>query len=80
MIKKITILLLFLIFIPASAQKNNEQAPIFFSCNQLNGKELESCFFQQVQNYIYKSFKISDKLKSSNYNGTIIVLFEVDIK
>jgi len=80
MIKKITILLLFLIFIPASAQKNNEQVPVFLSCNQLNGKELESCFFQQVQTFVYNNFQVSDKLKSSNYKGAILVLFEVDVK
>ena len=80
MIKKITILLLLLIFIPASAQKNNEQVPVFYSCEKLQGKELESCFYQQVQTFVYNNFQVSDKLKSSNYKGTILMLFEVDVK
>lgn len=80
MIKKITILLLLLIFIPASAQKNNEQVPVFYSCEKLQGKELESCFYQQVQTFVYNNFQVSNKLKSSNYKGAILVLFEVDVK
>ena len=80
MIKKITIIVLLLNFIVSFAQKSSEQVPVFSSCEKLQGRELESCFYNQVQTFVFNNFQVSDKLKSSNYKGTINVLFEGDVK
>ena len=55
---------------------SNEIFPIFDSCKANVGKDLENCFYTNVQDFIYNNFKIPEQL--SNYKGTIIVLFEVN--
>ncbi|MEC4003199.1 gliding motility protein RemB [Flavobacterium sp. SUN052] len=78
---KNTTLFLFLISLTfASAQTNSEQMPIFPKCENLKGKQLENCFNTEVQNFVYNNFQVPEKLKQNNYNGTIIVLFEVNDK
>ena len=80
MIKKFFIAFLLLSIGVVFAQKSSEQTPIFSSCDKLQGKELETCFYQQVQTFIYTNFQVPQKLKDSNYKGSINVLFEVDNK
>ena len=60
----------------ASAQKNSEQFPIFPNCDKLQYKELENCFNNEVQTFVYSNFKVPQSLPSE-YRGTIIVVFEV---
>ncbi len=80
MVKKFYLaFLLFPLFV-LNAQKSNEQMPIFSSCEKLQNKELESCFYQQIQTFIYNNFQVPQKLKDSNYKGSILLLFEVDSK
>ncbi|RAR71773.1 gliding motility protein RemB [Flavobacterium aciduliphilum] len=79
MIKKITFLLLVLNFSITSAQ-NSEQSPVFPNCKNKNSKELETCFYNEIQNYVFTNFKVPEIVKSSNYMGSIMVLFEVDEK
>jgi len=62
------------------AQNNREQAPIFQNCEKLQSNELEDCFYNQVQQFVFSNFKVPEKLVKENYHGTIIVLFEVDDK
>ena len=54
---------------------NGEQFPKFKSCETLQAKVLEDCFYNNVQEYVYNNFKIEENLK--DYSGTVIVLFEV---
>ena len=73
---------LFLVYsIFSSAQvitKNLEQFPVFSSCENQYNKELETCFYTQVQGFIYTNFKVPENLTNSNFKGNVIVLFEVD--
>ena len=73
---------LFLVYsIFSSAQvitKNSEQFPVFSSCENQYNKELETCFYTQVQDFIYTNFKVPENLTKSNFKGNVIVLFEVD--
>lgn len=78
MLKKFFTAFLFFAMVVAFAQKNSEQMPIFSSCEKLQDKQLEACFYQQVKTYVYTNFQVPQKLKDSNYKGTIIVLFEVE--
>ncbi|HLF53320.1 gliding motility protein RemB [Flavobacterium sp.] len=62
------------------SEKNVEQFPVFPNCVNLQNKNLETCFYNQVQDFVYSNFKIPENLQLSNYKGTVIVLFEVDDK
>lgn len=61
-----------------SQNQNLEQFPRFANCENKNGPELEICFYNQIQNFVFQNFKIPNNLIQNNYKGTIIVLFEVD--
>ena len=81
--KLLSILVLIFGYATAEAQvstPNTEQFPVFPSCQNLMYKELENCFNNQVQDFVYHHFQVPDDLKQNNYKGSIIVLFEVDEK
>jgi hypothetical protein len=59
-------------------EKNTEKFPIFPSCEGLQGQELETCFYNEVQDFVYNNFKVQDSMKKNDYKGSIIVLFEVN--
>lgn len=71
--------ILFLVFFSmiVTAQKSSEQFPIFPKCENQKGEALEECFNNEVQTFVYNNFKIPQNL-SSDYKGTIVVLFEVN--
>lgn len=71
--------ILFLVFFSmiVTAQKSSEQFPIFPKCENQKGEALEECFTNEVQTFVYNNFKIPQNL-SSDYKGTIVVLFEVN--
>ncbi|KRB56208.1 energy transducer TonB [Flavobacterium sp. Root186] len=56
----------------------SEQFPVFPHCENLRGKNLENCFYREVQNFVYDNFQIPENLKQNNYKGEVKVLFEVD--
>ncbi len=79
--KKIFSLVFICVFSTAIAQSvasNKEQSPVFPECKNLMYQELENCFNNQVQDFVYNNFQVPEDLKSSNYKGSIMVLFEVD--
>ncbi len=81
--KKITFLLVVLCGLFSNAQvetKSVEQFPVFPACENLQSAALETCFYNQVQELIYKNFKVPENLKQNNFKGNVIVLFEVDDK
>lgn len=56
---------------------NAEQFPVFPDCQEKKGKDLEGCFYNQVQDFVYNNFKVTQQLQD-NFKGTVTVLFEVD--
>jgi hypothetical protein len=58
----------------------SEQFPVFPNCENLQSKELENCFYKEVQDFVFHNFVIPQTLKDSNYKGAVKVLFEVDEK
>ena len=58
-------------------QKASEKFPVFPSCESLQFQALETCFYNQVQDFVYNNFKVPDNLKQNNFKGNVIVLFEV---
>jgi hypothetical protein len=61
-------------------QKASERFPVFPACEGQEFGALETCFYNEVQNFVYNNFKVPDNLKQSNFKGNVIVLFEVDDK
>lgn len=67
----------------ANAQQSNkevERFPRFTACENLQSKALETCFYNQVQDFVHNTFQVPENLKQTNYKGSVIVLFEVDDK
>lgn len=58
-------------------QKTTERFPVFPSCANLEFQALETCFYNQVQDFVYNNFNVPENLKQSNFKGNVIVLFEV---
>ena len=79
--KKLLLILIFFCALVIHAQeiyKVAEQAPVFPDCQSLQSQQLEQCFYNNVQDFVFNNFKVPADLKNSNYKGTVIVLFEVD--
>ncbi len=55
-----------------------ERFPVFPDCVNLQSKALETCFYNQVQDFIFQNFEIPEHLAQSNFQGSVKVLFEVD--
>jgi hypothetical protein len=66
--------------VPNAVQSENsdERFPVFSSCKNLNGQDLENCFYNEVQQLVYHNFQVPRKLKQNQYAGMVKVLFEVD--
>lgn len=73
-------ILLFLFSLVATAQKGgrNEQPPVFEKCKEVNQNELEACFYNTVQEFVYNNFEVPESTSKRNYTGDVYVLFEVD--
>lgn len=57
-----------------SAFNEVEQFPVFTSCQNLQPKEVEKCFYDQVQDFVFANFKVP---QNDVFKGNIKVLFEV---
>lgn len=79
--KQLLFLVLFsgLFFANAQVSQRTERFPVFPACENLNSKNLESCFNNQVQDFVFNTFKVPDNLIQNNFQGNVIVLFEVDV-
>jgi len=72
--KYICLVILFAAFV--SKAQNVAQFPVFPGCENKQGKDLEDCFYSKVQDFVFTNFKTPETLTA--YNGSVIVLFEVD--
>jgi hypothetical protein len=57
---------------------DREQFPVFPACEGMQSKNLETCFYNQLQDFVFDNFKVPQEITAKNYNGNVIVLFEVD--
>jgi len=55
------------------AQGLQQTPPVFPNCKSVNEADAQTCFDQELQRFIYREFNAK-----SNYQGTVIVVFEVD--
>jgi hypothetical protein len=78
--KYIFILLFVSVFAFSQENKNAEKFPVFETCKTQTDSNLETCFYNRVQDFIFNTFKVPENLIQNNYQGTVIVVFEVDEK
>ena len=81
--KKIVFLLIIVCSTAIKAQVSNadvERFPVFSNCENLQSKALETCFYNQVQDFVFNTFQVPENLKQNNYKGSVIVLFEVVLR
>ena len=79
MFKRIAVLVLVFWSILTSAQNNfSEQFPVFPKCEGKQVSELETCFYNEVQTFVFQNYQVPDKFKDQK--TIVIVLFEVDDK
>lgn len=71
------LLLGFSALIAQNVVSNNATGPMFPECKNLNASASAHCFNIQVHDFVYRHFVVPEDLKTSNYKGTIMVLFEV---
>ncbi|HJS01341.1 MAG TPA: hypothetical protein VJ780_10440 [Flavobacterium sp.] len=57
---------------------NAQRFPVFPTCENLEGEALESCFYNEVQDFVFENFVVPEHLMQNNFNGNVKVLFEVD--
>jgi hypothetical protein len=55
-----------------------ERFPIFPLCGNRENKELENCFYNEVQDFVFQNFIVPENLLKNNFQGYVKVLFEVN--
>ncbi|NRS87283.1 hypothetical protein HNQ02_000183 [Flavobacterium sp. 7E] len=55
-----------------------DRFPVFPNCKNSEGTELERCFYDNVQDFVFDNFVVPENLVKNNFKGIIKVLFEVD--
>ncbi|MCO4821554.1 MAG: gliding motility protein RemB, partial [Flavobacteriaceae bacterium] len=55
-----------------------EKPPVFKACESQELTLLKSCFYDQLSNFIFVNFKTPQIVADNNYEGDIVVLFEVN--
>lgn len=54
-----------------------EKPPVFPECENSEIGQLKECFNEQLSQYIFQNFQLPEKVKTENYQGDVVVLFEV---
>ncbi|RMA65683.1 gliding motility protein RemB [Ulvibacter antarcticus] len=73
--------LILLLSVISFAQNNNssfEKYPVFTECAAVEIDQLEYCFNNTLQQFVYSNFKSPEIVFSENYQGSMSVFFEVD--
>ncbi len=69
------------ILIPATSQTNTiifEKYPVFPECKDVPLRQLESCFNNTIQSFIYSNYQLPSVVEEENYQGALTIFFEVD--
>lgn len=61
-----------------SQVSNQEKFPVFQDCKSIENNNLENCFYNQINDFVYSNFKLPVAQKQENFAGKVITLFEVD--
>jgi hypothetical protein len=79
MTKKIALYIVLHLCFFGFSQKSNEQFPTFPSCENKQPAELEQCFYNEIQTFVFNNFEVSNNLPN-DYKGVITTIFEVTDK
>ncbi|MFT4669199.1 MAG: hypothetical protein ACI9HJ_000771 [Ulvibacter sp.] len=55
-----------------------EKYPVFSECSETTIENLEDCFTNTIQQFVFTNFKSPEIVFTEEYNGSIAVFFEVD--
>lgn len=58
---------------------NTQRFPVFPNCENLEAQALESCFYKEVQDFVFQNFVVPEDLMQNKFSGNVKVLFEVDV-
>ncbi|NNJ83122.1 MAG: gliding motility protein RemB [Flavobacteriaceae bacterium] len=79
---KIVASILFCLFIIPSFSQTNissfEKYPVFPECEAVEIDQLENCFNNTLQSFVYSNFVVPEVVSSENYKGTLAVFFEIN--
>ena len=50
-----------------SSESQDERFPVFANCKNLEHQDLEKCFYNEVQQFVYQNFQIPEGLKQNQY-------------
>ncbi|QAA81941.1 gliding motility protein RemB [Aequorivita sp. H23M31] len=79
--KHLLLLCLFSFTLSSVAQISStdyEKYPEFPNCKEMSVDEMEQCFSQTLQQFIYDNLSVPEKIAEQKYKGIINVLFEVN--
>lgn len=78
--RNLFLLILCTIYLQVNAQdiSGYDKPPVFPECETEDIEDLKACFIQKVSQFVFVNFKVPQIVKDENYNGDIVVLFEVD--
>ncbi|MBP94011.1 MAG: gliding motility protein RemB [Flavobacteriaceae bacterium] len=78
--KNLCFILLLLLQCSVFAQSNKfyEKPPVFPECESVDLNMLQACFDNQVFKKVFNSFTVPDVVLKENYQGNVVILFEVD--
>lgn len=65
-------------FVFAQDIQDFEKPPVFPECENEDVANLRSCFYNQLSQFVYTNFKVPQIVNDENYNGEVVVLFEVN--
>jgi hypothetical protein len=57
-----------------------EKYPVFSECSETTIENLENCFNNTIQQFVFENFKSPDIVLKEKYSGSVVVFFEVDKK
>lgn len=75
-----SILFIFVLF-PVFSQTNTsifEKYPVFPECSDTTITELELCFNNTLQEFVYSNFEVPEIVATENYKGAVAVFFEIN--
>jgi hypothetical protein len=62
----------------ANSNSSIERFPVFPGCENLEFTALDNCFYNEVQDFVFRNFVVPENLIENNFSGSVKVLFEVD--
>jgi len=79
--KRFSVFVLLLLQAVIYSQNNilNEKPPVFANCENLEFNEQQTCFDNEVRQFIYSNFQVSQRVTDASYKGEVTVIFEVDV-